>query len=325
MHNIKKTIIVFVATVILTMPIAASAELIDRVVAVVNNDVITLSDLNREGQPVFQKIRHQVSGPDLDKAILNARGKILDRLIDRRVMEQHAEKMGVAVTDQEVSAAIDRILQENHATRKNFDMQLKAIGTSESEYRVALKDQILQSKLVSYEIRSKIVITDQEIKDYYDKNYAAKVQEGSYHILQIGITWNDQDPDGPKTAERHADGIREMAIKGKDFSELAHRYSDLPSAEDGGDIGVFKKEELAPYMKKSILTMHPGEISPVIETPAGFQLFKLLSDKGNVNASASYDSVKEKIKNLLYRQEAEKQYKKWVTELRDQAYVKKLL
>ncbi|MDP2104565.1 MAG: peptidylprolyl isomerase, partial [Desulfobulbaceae bacterium] len=118
---------------------------------------------------------------------------------------------------------------------------------------------------------------------------------------------------------------RKRALAGQDFHALARQFSDLPSAVDGGDIGVFKKEELSPDMKASILTMKPGEISPVENTPFGFQFFKLLSDQGDARLQAPYESVKDEVRQRLLEETLNAQFQKWIHELREQAYIKKLL
>jgi peptidyl-prolyl cis-trans isomerase SurA len=100
----------------------------------------------------------------------------------------------------------------------------------------------------------------------------------------------------------------------------------LPSAADGGDIGLFKKDEMAAYMKDVILAMHPGEISPIVEAGNAFQFFKLLSMRdGDIVVKAPYETVREEIRDILYRQEMEEQYNIWVKSLREKAYIKILL
>ncbi len=318
---------IFFATVLtlcLVFPGVARAELVDRVVAVVNDDIITLSELSQQGQPIFQKIQNQAPADQVDSVLLKAQQDLLSRLIDQLIVEQRAEKIGVTVSDEEVDATVQRILAENNLSNEEFKRQLKLIGQTEETYRASLRRQILQSKLVNYEIRSKVVITDEKVKEYYTKNFVEKARKDSYHILQIGFTWADEGK-AKHDAETQAQEVRAMAIRGDDFRELAKRYSDLPSAVDGGDIGVFKKDELASYMKKTILAMQPGDVSPVIETPAGYQIFKLLSDQGDVRAQTSFENAKDEIREQLYDQEIERNFQKWVKDLRDQAYIKQLL
>lgn len=318
-----KLLITLIFLLSLSSPMLLHADLVDRIVAVVNDDIITFSDLNNQGKPFFKRIREQAPPHEVDDALLAARQEMLSSLIDKLIIEQRAQQLGILVSEDEVDNAFENILARNNTTRENFSKELKIMGGSEKAYRDSLKNQILQSKLINYEIRSKIVITEEKIKEYYTQNYTQKTVEGAYHILQMGFTWGEEQ--SKEEAAQKAADIRSMVIDDGNFRELAKKFSNLPSAADGGNIGVFKKDELAPYMKRAILDLQPGQISPVVETPSGYQFFKLLSNKGNVKAQASYESVKDEIKNILYQQETESQYQKWVTELRGQAYIKKLL
>lgn len=322
-HNIK-FFTTFISIILsLFFSTLLHAELVDRIVAIVDDDIITFSDLNNEGEPFFKKIREQAPSHEVDDALLIARQEMLTSLIDKLIIEQRAQKLGISVGEEEINKAVEGIIARNNTNREDFIRNLKIMGGTEESFRASLKNQILQSKLIDYEIRSKVVVTEEKMKDYYTQNYTQKTIEGAYHILQMGFQWGEYQ--NKKEAAEKATNMRNMVIEGGNFKELARKFSDLPSAVDGGDIGVFKENELAPYMKNSILTIRPGEISPIVETPSGYQFFKLLSTKGDVKAQASYESVKDDIKNILYQQEAESQYEKWVTELRDQAYIKKLL
>jgi peptidyl-prolyl cis-trans isomerase SurA len=187
---------------------------------------------------------------------------------------------------------------------------------------------MLKSRIVNVEIRSKLVITNERIQEYYDTHYkqSADVPEG-YHILQIGISWGD-DPNGKTRVEAReaAEMVRQRIAAGDDFSNLAREYSDLPSAEDGGDIGTFRKDEMAPYMLNAIKNILPGETSDVVETPSAFQILKLISaNQDGVVTQAPIDTVRNQIKDTIYRQEMEKEYDKWMSDIRNKAYIKKNL
>ncbi|HIJ79417.1 MAG: SurA N-terminal domain-containing protein [Desulfobulbaceae bacterium] len=304
---------------------SAQCEIIDRIIAIVNDDVITFSDLNKEGAPIFLRIMQQAPPEQVEMTLLKAREEILSGLIDKMIIEQHAAKLGISISDQELDQAVANLIAGNRMTPEQFRQQLTAMGTSEAEYRGVIRHQILQQKLVDYEIRSRVVVTDEKIKEYYDKNYAQKQQHDAYHILQIGLTWESDSPAAKEQAYRKAEEIRKQAISGQDFRELARRYSILPSAADGGDIGVFKENEMASYMKMTIPNMEPGQISDIIETPAGYQFYKLLSNQGNIALLSSYEQVKDEIKDKLRNETMNSQFQKWVLEIRNQAYIKKML
>ncbi len=306
-------------------PPVAQAEMVDRIIAIVNDDVITFSDLNREGAALFRRITQEAPPDQVEMALLRAREEVLSSLIDRLIVEQRAKKLGISVGNPEVDGAISRIIERNKTTAEKFWQQMALMGSNEQDYRELIRSQVLRERLIDYEIRSRVVVNEERIREFYEKNYAQKIKEDSYHVLQMGFVWKENTQAAKDDARRRAEEAHQHALAGQDFRTLARQSSDLPSAKDGGDIGVFKRTEMAPYMKASILGLQAGQISAIQETPAGYQFFKLLSDRGDVGLQASYESVKEQIRQRLYEEALSSHFQKWVKELRDQAYIKKIL
>ncbi|HEB49625.1 MAG TPA: peptidylprolyl isomerase [Desulfobulbus sp.] len=312
--GILSLLLVFASTVL--------ADVVDRCVAVVNDDIITLSEVNELGKPLFQRVAEEVSSDQLAEALRQARETVINKLIEKKLLAQEAEKLHIKVTDKEVEQALARILERNHTSREVFKKELAAMGMDEQRYKEDLRDQILGSKVINYEVRSKIIIPEEKIIDYYDTHYTEQVGEGGYYILQIGISW-DKEGTTREEARQKAERIRSLAVNGKDFKELARKYSDLPSSVDGGDIGVFRKDEMAGYMRKAVTALKPGQVSEVVETPVGYQIFKLLSSQeGQIITKVPYKDVKEEIRATLYQQEMQELYKNWMKRMREQAYIK---
>ena len=310
-----------------------AAQLVDRVVAVVNDDVITMSEVNDEGEGYFKKITDQAPPSQLEEALEHAREEILGNLIDKKLIAQEAAKKGVRVSPEELQGATEQMLTRNKITKDTLLLQLEQMGMDFDGYIDTLRNQILQSKLVNYEIRSKIIITDDMILDYYDTHYTRHINSGGYYLMQMGFVWgnsgqqssapghNAEKPDAKKRAER----VHALVSNGQDFRTLAKKFSDLPSASDGGDIGVFQEDEMAPYMRDVVLKLAPGAISEIVETPSGYQFFKLLSSKdGQIVVQTSFDSVKEEIRGKLYDEQLKEQFDEWVTNIKEQAYIKRL-
>ena len=127
-------------------------------------------------------------------------------------------------------------------------------------------------------------------------------------------------------ARKRAEEARQEVLNGGDFGILARQSSDLPSAEDGGDLGVFQEDELASYMRDAILELNVGEISPIIETPTGFQFFKLLSrQKGEGVEHAPLDTVKNDLRATLLEKKFEEAYEDWVGKIKKGSYIKRML
>jgi peptidyl-prolyl cis-trans isomerase SurA len=319
--------IFLIMSFLILLPAPAPAELIDRVVAVVNNDVITLSELYEESEPTFQKIRETAPPEQVHAALRKARQDILDSLIDRALIAQKAESSGLSVSDEDIDATIERIISQNNTTPERFQRELAKMGLSEDSYRQKIKSQMLQSKLINYEIRSKIVIPDEKVLQYYRESFGRETADDGYHLLQIGCGWGEKGRSETRIdAMKRAEQLRAMILEGESFKEIAKAYSDLSSAGYGGDIGVFKENELAQYMREAIVGLHPGQVSKIIETPSAFQFFKVLSAKqGDVVEQAPFASVKEEIRDRLYQQELRENFDKWLRQLREEAFIQKLL
>lgn len=325
--------LVLLCAVALT-PLKGTAELVDRVVAVVNDDVITLSELEKEGEPLYRDISAKTPSASLADTLQDAREHVLDRLIEKRLVAQRAKAANLSVSDAEVDAAFEQMLTQNKVSREGFLARLKNEGVTETAYKEDLRGQILQGKLVNTDVRSKVVVTEEEILDYYDTHYTSKVSGEGYYLLQIGISWTDpQNPDAPEEvlrvnkleAKEQAEKVLAMARDGQDFKDLARKYSSMPSAGDGGDIGVFQLDEMAPYMRDAVQSLKPGEVSDLIDTPEGYQFFKLAnSQDGTIVVKTPLEEVKDQIRNTLYEERLKEAYGTWLENLKDQAYIQKL-
>jgi len=324
----KRILSLFFLLSLLPHGTVVQAEVIDRCVAVVNNDVITQSEVNEAGKPLFQRVAGQAPAEELGQALQEARKRVLEKLVDKKLLLQEAKRYNMSVSDEEVHKALERILAQNHTSRELFKKELAKMGMTEPQYLEDLRDQILSSKLVNVAVRSKVIIPEEKIIDYYDMHYTERVGDGGFYILQIGCSWDSSlDSNELKQARakalKKAKRVRSLALAGQDFKKLARDYSDLPSAVDGGDIGVFKEDEMAPAMRKAITGLKPGEVSTIVETPSGYQIFKLLSSQeGQIVTKVPYESVKDEIREILYRQEMQKLYKNWLEELRAQSYIR---
>jgi peptidyl-prolyl cis-trans isomerase SurA len=310
----------------------AGAEVVDRVVAEVNNDVVTLSEVEEAGKGVFRQIALEVPAQDRLKTIDQVRRDILASLIDKKLIEQEAARQGIMVSEEEVDEAFEQVLLLNSLSPADLLQQLEDGGIDETQYRDNLKTQILQNKLLTRDVRSKIVITEEAILDYYDTTFTRLIPEGGYYLLQIGIDWGETegtDSDSGDLEERkqaareRAERVHRLAVNGNDFKELARKFSDLPSAAEGGDIGVFEEDEMASYMRTAVTSLKPGEVSRIIETPVGYQFFKLLSSKeGGIVMQAPYAEVKEEIREKLFNEALKSEFDDWIDGIRENAYIR---
>jgi peptidyl-prolyl cis-trans isomerase SurA len=312
---------------LLLFPVLARAEVIDRVVAVVNDDLITLSELNSEGALHFEKIREQAPPEERSLALTAARKEILANMIERKLIAQRAAEHGIEVSDEEIEMNYFRIMEQNNFSEEQFAAELAKSGLSPQMYKDNLRNQITQQRLLGVEIRSKVVITNEQIEEYYNTQYGQINKEDGLHILQIGCLWGRGSKAASKEEARmRAQQLHGMVMAGENFKEIARSYSDLPSASDGGDIGVFRRDELSRPMQEGFDGLRAGEVSPIIDSGDSFQFFKLLSSKsGSVITQAPLQTVREEIRALLQEQQLKEKFDKWVIQLREDAYIKEQL
>jgi peptidyl-prolyl cis-trans isomerase SurA len=317
---------------LLSFSSTVTGEVVDRVVAEVNNEVITLSEIEEEGKGLFRRIALEVPPEDRLSAIEQLRKDILRSMIDQKLIRQEAAKQGIVVTSEEIDQMVEQMLQANNMSREELNSQLEQSGVDAAAYRSSIESQIYQTKLLNRDVRSRIVITEEAILDYYDTSYTKHIPEGGYYLLQIGISWgeaegDDLDPavleERKLSARQRAERVHKLAVSGSDFKELARKFSDLPSKAEGGDIGVFEESEMASYMRGAVTSLNPGQVSEIIETPVGYQFFKLLSSKeGGIVTIAPYSEVKEEIREKLYDRELRKEFEEWIEDIRSEAYIR---
>ena len=312
---------------LLLLPHWANAEVVDRVVAIVNEDLITLSELNQEGALHMQKIREQAPVEQRAEALKQLRQQLLSSMIDRMLIEQRATKRGIYVSNEEIEMQYFRILEQNNIDEKEFTEKLGQAGLTPELYKRNLKSQITRQRLLNREVNSKIVISDAQIELYYLTEYGQESTSDGIHILQIGCLFaSNSDAEAKHDAQRRVKQLRGMVLAGENFQEIAKNYSDLPSASDGGDIGVFMKNELSREMRQGLSGLHPGEISAIIETGSSCQFFKILSSKsGNTITQAPLDLVRDEIIAILREKELKEKFDKWVIQLREHSYIKEQL
>jgi peptidyl-prolyl cis-trans isomerase SurA len=330
----KRSVLLFSLILIFLMAGNSTGQVIDRVVAVVNDDVILLSDLESTGKTYFEKVKDSTPEASRAEALRNAREHVLDAMIEDTLVNQKAKKDKISISDDELKKSYEQILKRSGLTEKQFMDKVKESGLTKEEYNKKLRNQILQDRLISSEVRSKVIITDTMVKEYYDRHSKEQtVTKGGYSLLQMGFIWG-QSPESKKSApnlyadkidaKQRAEHALKLAREGQDFRELAKKLSNLPSAADGGDIGIFKEDDMAADMREAVIHLKPGEISDIIETPAGFQFFKLIANKEGVDPQSSYESAKDGIRDLLYQEQLKKEFDNWVKDLKAQAYIRKM-
>ncbi len=308
-------------------PHISRAAMVDRNVAIVNNDTITLSEVNELAKPYFDQVRAEVPTEQQAEAMAQARRMVIERLIDKRLVAQEAAKRNLKVSDAEVESTLQQLLLSKKVSNEEFAKELSAIGLSEKQYREDLREQILGSKVINAVVRSKILISEEKILEYYRRGGTGG--QGLYNLLQIGVTWGAQRSDGKtltkEAAQEKIEQLRRQALSGADFAALARSSSDLPSAGDGGTLGSFRLQDMANTIRAAVEKLNIGEISAVVELEPNFLLFKRIAAPAGQEAppgDTPTAAEKERIHQQLLQEAMEQRLQQWLRDLRSKAYIK---
>jgi peptidyl-prolyl cis-trans isomerase SurA len=301
---------------------AIGAEVVDRIVAVVNNDLISLSDLNNKLRPYLEKIKTMGYPPDKEsQMIFKVREDVLNQLIDQKLTDQEIARYKITASEKEVDNAVERIKKANSLTDEGFRQALAKEGLTLEEYRKIAKENILRANLVNREIKAKVVITKEDIKAYYDSHPDQYGFEEKYHLANIMIK-NPENPDSTVRLQMHQKmaEILQALNAGKSIDEVIQAFSDSTAKVQGGELGSFSLSAMDPKIREAVKDLTPGQYSGIIETDYGPQIFCLL-DKEKT-ASKTLEAASAEIENKLYKDIVDQKFSKWIEELRSRSDIK---
>jgi peptidyl-prolyl cis-trans isomerase SurA len=298
-----------------------AAELVDRIIAFVNDDIITLSELNERTNALVAARQQNPFQREQEQSLEEMRQTMLNRLIDERLASQEIARLKITVSEEEIDATIARIMKENRLTKETLEAALRKEERTITDLRQQIKEGLEQRKLVSREVQSKTVITDEIVEAYYQSNMHDFQEKERWRIQDIYLPYYPDDTSEERARIRNlAQEILERVRAGVDFGSLAKNYSQGPGAEAGGDMGYFARGELEPVLEAAVENLKAGEVSPDIETTRGIHIIKVTEvDRSPPKA---LDEVRESIRNLLYRREVEFRYREWLSSLRERSYVR---
>jgi len=312
--------------VILFLPIIlfgnqnVSAKTFNRVVAIVNDDVITLHELNKKIKEMTGLTPNTLRSQN-EKNYLETRRKILELLIDERIAQAKILELGIKITQKQIDATIENIKEINRITHEDLLARLKSEGLTYEKYREKIKTDLERLNLINFEVKSKIIIREEQLNQYYEKHKAEFSGEGQVHLASIFLIRKDpKDEDGIRELSRRGETILARLKKGEDFAKLAKEFSQGPGANGGGDLGTFKTDELEPMIRKILDDIPEGGVSDLIVRPNGFQIIKLIERKEA--KVKTFEEVRDAIYANLYNDEVNKRYMSWIKELRKSYYTK---
>lgn len=287
-------------------PAVVGSGFSDRIAAVVNNEIITLSEIRAELQDEVKRLRARFRGRALKRRLLEKEHEALNSLIEHKLQLQAAESKGVRVTEEEIQQALN-------------DLQGRGGGrdSSEQALKKRIREELLLMRLLEFEVRQHVMVSEEDLHRYYEKEKDRFLLPPEYRLRQILFL--------PKSGETRtevktrAEVVHDLLKDGEDFSELAQVYSDAPEAQRGGELGYLRQEELLAPLRSALKSLRQGEISPPIETTLGVHIIAL--DKIKSSEASSFEEVREDIKKFLYQQKSQEAYQVWMAGLKEKAYI----
>jgi len=296
----------------------SSADVVERVLAIVNNKPITLTEFNDfkqrlQSEGLLDEALLKLRSP---QKILSSRKATLNHLIDEKLLDHAVEAQNLSVPFERVEKEIRSIAQQNGITRKQLKQALAERGVKFSEYQDFIKTSLERKSLIEKEITSKIKISEDDISSYYISTHGAGDADAFEYTLSH-IFFKKNDHNAEKKQKAHS-VLKKLTTK--PFEEMAEKFSEDPNYSQGGLLGTFKDGEMVPALEQAVAPLEKGEITGVVETQSGFHIIKVLNKKLIENPKIK--KQKQQIRQRLLARAFKNQLERWLEEKRQDAFIR---
>jgi peptidyl-prolyl cis-trans isomerase SurA len=298
----------------------AQARVVEKIAAVVGDDVVLSSEVEETAQAFMPQIA-AITNPTERAARASAlRREVLDRLIDEHLVLQQSAELKLSVSTEDVDRTVEQIKKDNGLSDAQLAEELRKAGQSMASYRQELKKQILRLRVINIAVGSKVSVSDNDVQSYYERHMksGSNIQVRASHIF-IAI------PEGADAAtvlakEAAARKLMARVQAGEDFATIAREFSEDPATRaEGGDLGYFGRDMLPKPIEEMVFSMNIGEVRGPVRADRGFHVIKLV-DKKQKDVKPLAD-VREEIRAQLRQKEMERQTRNYLAELRKRSLV----
>jgi parvulin-like peptidyl-prolyl isomerase len=295
----------------------AAGQVVEEIVAVVNDDVITLSQYKEQYDSTIQQMRAAFQGEEYEKQLAMLKKEMLNMMITDLLLMQQAKEKNLNVGEQ-LKAAVENIKKENNiASDDDMKRALRQQGMDYDQWLRQLEDNMLKQGVIYSEVDRSIVLDDSEIVGYYKLHPQEFTEPEEYKIRAVYLSTEGK---APAVLEEMKKEIEGKVKAGEPFNVLAKEYSDGPAKESEGDLGTFKKGELDKALELAVSKLKTGETSGWVETKNGWYLLKLEEKKDS--RLMTFEEVKKNVEERLYTQKKDKKLEEYLKGLREKSYVK---
>jgi peptidyl-prolyl cis-trans isomerase SurA len=299
------------------------AEIVERVLVKVNGEIFTKTDFEARQVSALREQGQQLSDTDLKARIEQLTPQILVDTIDEMLLIQRGKELGYRLSDDQFNDVLTKLKADNKITTdEQFQAALRQEGLTLPELRKSIERRMIVERVEQNEVFSHISVTQDEIKKYYDEHKSEFTSVPTVTLREILV----KVPGDGKTvnvgldeeAKRKADSIRERALKGESFEKLAD-LSDAPSKANGGLVGPISRGDLDANFAKMLATMKVGDVSPVLRTPAGYDMVKL--ESATETKLLPFDEARQQIANSVFAAKQQADFEAYITKLRAAALI----
>ena len=297
-------------------------EVVEEIIARVNNEIITRSDYQKALGSLLQEVQQDCPNCSQDRIqaeLQNRQKNLLRDLIDRQLLVERAKDMNVSV-ETEVVKRLDEVRKENKlASLEELEKDVEASGIGWEDYKTQIRNGLLTQEVIRREVGGRMDIGSDEVKKYYEEHKQEFVRPETVALAEILLSTEGKDPQETAAVRTKAEDLHNRLVKGEEFTTLAKRYSEGSTAADGGFLGEYERGQLAKQLEEAVFPMEKGQFTEVIQTKTGFEILKVLEHYQA--GQQPLDKVEGEISDVIYRQKMEPAMRDYLAQLREESYV----
>jgi len=296
---------------------SSRAILVERIIARINNKIVTQRSYDSEREKLHAQLAQKYSGAKLEEEFRVQSKNLLRDMIDQDLLVQKANDDDISV-ETDVIKRLDEIRQQyNLPSLQALQQAAENSGMNWEDFKDRIKRQLLTQKVISREVGGRILLTRADARKYFEAHKKEFDSPPGVHLAEILISTQKHSPE---QAEKLAKEAMAEIQNGAKFQDVAEKYSDAPSAKDGGDVGFFKAGTIAPSIATAIANVDAGEVSKIIKTQYGYMIFKVLEKR--VGETPTFDQVADRVMNYLYETKIQGALRGFLTTLRKESYIR---
>jgi len=297
-------------------PQVRAAHVLERIIARVNSEIITQRQFEREKAKLREDLAQQFSGAELEAKVNEESKDLLEHLIDQSLMVQKGKDEDVNVETDIIKKLDQTRKQYNLATIEDLQKDAEQAGVNWEDYKDQIRRQLLMQEVISRDVGSRIVVTRQEEQEYYNKHKDEFKSPGMVHLAEILIS---SEKYKPEEAEKRAKDAEAELKGGAKFSEVVKKYSDDPSADQGGDISLMKMSVMAPTIAGAVGKLEVNEYTDPLHVKSGYLILRLVERFSP--GIPPFEEVETRVQETLYSQRMEPKMREYLTQLRKDSYI----